>query len=218
IQESYGFLGETFDREEKVTRKFTPETKYVFSHKYGKTRRAYSDAFADAYHKEVGGMVAFRLKQAPTLVSSLWLTAWKDAGSPNLNELLGKKPSKVEKDSLAAQLKVWKDNGLVGQQMLIALRKEKAAAQADQINAATDMAPVILETEEPAPATAAPATPAAGATGKGPDKVKVKTKTEAGNTKTKQKEQEPSKKDQPKKQKGTKQGDGWGNAPAGSGW
>ena len=214
IQESYGFLGETFDREEKVTRKFTPETKYVYSHKYGKTRRAYSDAFADAYHKEVGGMVAFRLKQAPTLVSSLWLTAWKDAGSPNLNELLVKKLSKVEKDSLSAQLKVWKDNGLVGQQMLIALRKEQAAAQADQIDAATDMAPVILETEESAPA--APATPAPA--GKGTDKVKVKTKTEAGSTKIKEKDKEPSKKDQPKKQKGAKKGDSWGDAPAGSGW
>jgi hypothetical protein len=203
IQESYGFLGETFDREEKVSRKFTPETKYVFSHKYGKTRRSYSDAFADAYHKEVGGMVAFRLKQAPTFVSSLWLTAWRDAGSPNLSEMMGKKPGKAEKDSLAAQLKVWKDNELLGQQMLLATRKQTAVVQTDQINSATDMAPVP-DAGEPAPAPAAP-------DDKSAEKVKVKTKTEAGTDKVKEKA---SKKESDKKSKAAKKDD----APASSGW
>lgn len=118
IQESYGFLGATFDMEEAVTRKYTPETKYVFSHKYGKTRRSYSDAFADAYHEKVGGMVAFRLKLAPTLVASMWMTAWKEGGSPDLNKLLKKAPSEAEKDKLDEDLKTWKDNGLVDQQQL----------------------------------------------------------------------------------------------------
>ena len=208
LQESYGFLGETFDREEKVTRQFTPETKYTFSHKYGKTRRFYSDAFADAYHKEVGGMVAFRMKLAPTFVSSLWMTAWKDGGSPNLNELMAKKPGKIEKDSLDNQLKIWKKNGLADQQLLLAMQKQAAVVKADQINAATDMAPPVLDTASPAePAPAAPAAPAASA--KQPEKVKVKAKTEAGSAKLKEKEQ-------PKK-KAAKKEDGWG-APAGSGW
>ncbi len=217
LQDSYGFLGETFDREEKVTQKFTPETKYSFSHKFGKTRRFYSDAFADAYHKEVGGMVAFRLKLAPTFVSSLWLTAWKDGGSPNLNELIARKLTKDDKDSLDTQLKVWKDNGLVDQQQLMALRKQATAVQADDINAAKDMAPPVLETAEPAtpePAAAAPATASpAGPAAAGPaTKVKVKTKNAEGTSKSKEKASEPA-----RKKKSAKQDEGWG-APAGAGW
>ncbi|QNH61347.1 zinc dependent phospholipase C family protein [Hymenobacter sediminicola] len=208
LQESYGFLGETFDREEKVTRQFTPETKYNFSHKYGKTRRFYSDAFADAYHKEVGGMVAFRMKLAPTFVSSLWMTAWKDGGSPNMNELMAKKPGKIEKDSLDNQLKIWKKNGLADQQLLLAMQKQAAVVQADQINAATDMAPPVLDTASPTEPAPAPAAPAGNT--KEVEKVKVKAKTEAGSVKLKEKEQ-------PKKKKAAKKDDGWG-APASSGW
>ena len=169
VQESYGFLGATFDLEEKVTRNFTPETKYPFSHKFGKTRRAYSDAFADAYHKEVGGQVAYRLKGAPTMVASMWMTAWKDAGSPDLNALLLKKPTKEEKAELAAQLKTWNKNELVPQQQLIALQKEKAVERPDEIKSAEDAPPTPVEAATPA--TAAPAAPAAT-----PEKIKVKTK------------------------------------------
>ncbi|UOG76148.1 zinc dependent phospholipase C family protein [Hymenobacter tibetensis] len=212
VQSSYGFLGATFDFEEKATRGFKPETKYVYSHKYGKTRRSYSDAFADAYHKEVGGMVAYQLKQAPTFVSSLWLTAWRDAGSPNLTELLTKKTTKEEKDLLSQQLKVWKDNELVPQQMLLALEKEKAAVQADQINSAVDMAAPVLETASPAEPTAPAATGAASPIPGAPvpagaEKVKVKVKTNGTSTKQKEKKQKPAK----------KQDDGW-STPSGSGW
>lgn len=210
VQESYGFLGATFDLEEDVSRKFTPETKYVFSHKYGKTRRAYSDAFADAYHEKVGGQVAYRLKGAPTMVASMWMTAWRDAGSPDLNALLKKKPTKEEKEKLALELKAFDRNELVSQQTLLALQKEKAEARPDLINAAQDMAPVV---DEPAPAAAPAGSPIPGAPAvpAGTNKVKVKTKTpDAPTQKQKTKPAQPA-----KKQKAAS--DGWG-APAGSGW
>ncbi|TGE25466.1 hypothetical protein E5K00_09830 [Hymenobacter aquaticus] len=190
VQQSYGFLGDTFDKEEKVTRNFTTETKYTFSHKYGKTRRAYSDAFADAYHKEVGGQVAYRLKQAPTLVASMWLTAWQDAGKPDLEQLMGKKVSKEEKEKLAVELKAWDKNELITQDLLLALHPEKAVEKADQINSAKDMAPAPVEE----PAVAAPAAPAAPApAAAGPEKVKVKTKTDEGSSKRKEKKKKEEK-------------------------
>ncbi|MCB2408331.1 zinc dependent phospholipase C family protein [Hymenobacter lucidus] len=195
VQESYGFLGDTFDKEEKVTRTFTNETKYTFSHKYGKTRRAYSDAFADAYNKEVGAQVAYRLKQAPTMVASMWLSAWQDAGKPDLDNLLGKKPSKEEKEKLALELKAWDKNELITQDLLLAFHKEKAVEKADQINSAQDMAPAIVDT--PAPAAPAP-TPATTPVVE-PEKVKVKTKTDEGSTKRKEK----------KKKEEKKENDGW---------
>lgn len=212
VQESYGFLGDTFDKEEQVTFKYTPETKYVFSHKYGKTRRSYSDAFADSYHEKVGGQVAYRLKQAPTMVASLWLTAWKDAGSPDLDALMAKKPTKEEKEKLALELKAWDKNELVSQQLLLALQKEKVEVRPDLINAAQDMAPVV---DEPAPAPAAAAgspVPGAPPVPAGTNKVKVKTKAPDAPT-----QKQKTKTDQPAPKKKKASSDGWG-APASSGW
>ncbi|MCC2548170.1 zinc dependent phospholipase C family protein [Hymenobacter sp. BT175] len=180
VQNSYGFLGATFDLEEAVSRKFTPETKYTFSHKYGKTRRAYSDAFADAYHKEVGGMVAIRIKQAPTMVASMWLTAWQDAGKPDLDQMMGKKFTKGEREKLATELKAWKKNELVDKELVIAMQKEKAVEKADVIKSAEDMQPMPADASAPAaPAPAlTPAPQAAPATTV--EKSKVKAKDEDG--------------------------------------
>ncbi|QJX47678.1 hypothetical protein HMJ29_12285 [Hymenobacter taeanensis] len=209
VQSSYGFLGATFDYEDDLNRKFTPEQKYVFSHKYGKTRRSYSDAFADAYHEKVGGMVAYRLKQAPTMVASMWLTAWKDAGSPNLDAMMTKKPSKEEKEKLAAELKIWDKNELVNQQMLLSLQKVEQEVRPDLINAAQDMAPVP---DEPTPAATAPTgspVPGAPPVPAGTNKVKVKTKEPNAPAQKQKAKAAPA----PKK----KADDGWG-APSGSGW
>ena len=198
VQESYGFLGATFDFEEALSRSYTTETKYTFSHRYGKTRRSYSDAFADAYHEKVGGMVAYRLKQAPTLVASMWYTAWKDGGSPDLDKLLPHPVSKAEREQLAADLTLWDDNQLVAQQRLLALEKDKVVERPDQINAAREM-PAAAATEQlDTPASAAP--PAAAPA---PDKAKVKAKASPAAPKPKAK---PKKAD-----------DGWGDS-SGSGW
>ncbi|UYZ61038.1 zinc dependent phospholipase C family protein [Hymenobacter latericus] len=175
VQESYGFLGATFDYEMELSKNFTTEKKYSYSHKYGKTRRSYSDEFAKEYHKKVGGMVAYRLKGAPTLVASMWYTAWKDAGSPDLNTLMRPgKLSKEEKKLLDEQLEAWKDNQLVPLNMLLSMQKEKAAEKPDVVGSADGAAPA------PAP-EAAPAAPAA------PEPDKVKTKEKRDNDKQKEK-------------------------------
>jgi len=186
LAQSYGFLGETFDRATKIEKTMKPEVRFTFSHKYGKTSRRYSDAFAAEYEKSVGGMVDYRLKGAPTLVSSLWLTAWQDAGKPDLNALMmPNKPSKDEKAKLSTELSAWKKNTLPQDQLLLAQQKVKKAEATDQIKSAQDM-------EEPAPTNAtevgaAPAAPAAPAPESAPatDKVKIKTKGKDGSEKVK---------------------------------
>ncbi|KAA9332404.1 hypothetical protein F0P96_13095 [Hymenobacter busanensis] len=174
LQSSYGFLGATFDYEVAVGKKFTPEKKYTYSHKYGNTRRSYSDAFADEYHKKVGGMVAYQMKLATTMVASMWYTAWKDAGSPDLNKMMRPgKLAKEEKDLLETQLAAWKKNELFDQNLLLAAQKQAAVAKPDEVGSADGAAP-----PPPAEATAAPAAPAAPA--QQPDKVKTKEKKDDG--------------------------------------
>ena len=190
LQESYGFLGETFDRASRIEKTMKPEVRFTFSHRYGKTSRRYSDAFADAYEKAVGGMVDYRLKGAPNMVSSLWLTAWQDAGKPNLAEVMTPaKPTKEEKEKLSIELTAWKKNTLSQDQLLLAQQKAKKVEVADEIKSAKDMAEPPAEAEAPAlaPAAPAPTEPAPAA----PDKLKVKTKGKDGTEKIKEKNNGP---------------------------
>lgn len=161
LQYSYGFLTATFDIETKLSRGFTPQTKYAYAHRFGRTQRRYSDAFADAYNKEVGGMVDYRLRTAAPFVAALWLTAWQEAGRPDVSRLMSK-PSAEEKTRLAAELKGFQANTLAPERLLIAQQPEQKVRAADDIKAAEGemTAPPPLEPAEtpaPAPSPAAPA-------------------------------------------------------------
>ena len=181
IQNSYGFLSATFDLESKVSKDFTPQTKYTYSHRFGKTQRRYSDAFADAYNKLVGGQVDFRMRTAAPMVASFWLTAWQEAGRPDLGPLMAPpKPRKAERDSLVLELKAFKANTLPQDQLLLAQRKEKKAEAPDEVKAADNETLPPPPPETPAPAEAAPPAEA-------PAKVKVKTKGADGTEKVKTK-------------------------------
>jgi hypothetical protein len=180
LGQSYGFLGETFDRALKIEKTMKPEVRYTFAHRYGKTSRRFSDAFADEYDKAVGGMVDYRLRSAPSLVSSLWLTAWQDGGKPDLNVLMHPgKPTAAEKARLATELAAWKKNTLAQDQLLLAQQKSKKVETVETIKSARDMgdnADKPAATDEDAPDF---------------DKVKVKTKRRgAGTQKIKEKADE----------------------------
>ena len=187
LQQSYGFLGETFDRASKIEKVMKPDVRYTFVHRYGKTTRRYSDAFADAYEKGVGGMVDYRLKGAPTLVSSLWLTAWQDAGKPDLATMMNPpKLSKEEKEKLGTELTAWKKNTLPQDQLLLAQQKQKKVETTEEIKAAKDTSAPAAPANDDAPL---PPAPAATDAAPGPDKLKVKTKGRNGTEKIKDKDE-----------------------------
>ncbi|WP_125932523.1 zinc dependent phospholipase C family protein [Hymenobacter glacialis] len=182
LQESFGFVGETFDRATKIEKTMKPDVRFTFTHRNGKTSRRYSDAFADAYDKSVGGMVNYRLKGAPTMISSLWLTAWQDGGKPNLNELMTpSKISKEEKEKLSNELAAWKNKTLSQNQLLLAQQKPKKVEVVDEIKSAKDMADTPDEAAAPTPVST-PTEPVPAV-----DKLKVKTKGKDGTEKIKQK-------------------------------
>ena len=176
LGQSYGFLGETFDRALKIEKNMKPEVRYTFSHRYGKTSRRFSDAFADEYDKAVGGMVDYRLRSAPSLVSSMWLTAWQDAGKPDLNVLMHPaKLSKEKREKLAAEIASWKKNTISQDQLLLAQQKMKKVEATENIKSARDMGD--------APADKADTlTPAADDDAPAFDKVKVKSKRRGADT------------------------------------
>ncbi|MDQ2770479.1 MAG: zinc dependent phospholipase C family protein [Bacteroidota bacterium] len=176
LGQSYGFLGETFDRALKIEKTMKPEVRYTFAHRYGKTSRRFSDAFADEYDKAVGGMVDYRMRMAPALVASLWLTAWQDAGKPDLNALMHpSKPTKTEKEKLATELEAWKKNTLAQDQLLLAQQKLKKVEVVETIKSARDMGDSGNSDNADVPAREN-SRPAATDDDAGPAKVKVKTK------------------------------------------
>ena len=185
IIKSYGFLGETFDRATKLEKTIPPTERFTYSHRYGKTQRRYSDAFAKAYEKEVGGMVSYRMKGAATEVASMWLTAWEEAGKPNLDKLMTPaKVSKEEKEKLSTELASWKQNNLAQDELLLAQQKVKKVDNPDEIKAAKDIAPLPAEpAAEPAAEPLAPDNSLPEVMGA--DKVKMKVKTDKGSSKKK---------------------------------
>ena len=181
LQNSYGFLTATFDLETKVSHGFTPQTRYAYSHRFGRTQRRYSDAFGDAYNKEVGGMVDYRMKTAAPFVAALWLTAWQEAGCPDPAQFMAPpKLSADEKNRLTTDLKAFKANTLPQDQQLLAQQKEKKERAADDIRAADgEMAAPPPPEPVAAPTAAAPAEKAAVKPKAAPAPIPAKPKAKA---------------------------------------
>ena len=56
----------------------------------------YSDAYAEAYHQRMEGMVEERMRKSVQRTGSFWFSAWIDAGQPLLDD--NDKPSKNEEE------------------------------------------------------------------------------------------------------------------------
>jgi hypothetical protein len=61
--------------------------KYSYEQRGSTLTKVYSRKFCEAYHKSLNGMVERRLRAAILMVSSVWYSAWVDAGQPDLRKL-----------------------------------------------------------------------------------------------------------------------------------
>lgn len=84
IEQSFKPLSQVFELE-KQTKSNLPEWQwYEWIEKNGRKIRQPSQKWSQAYHKALKGLVEARLQAAVLAVASFWLTAWVDAGQPNL--------------------------------------------------------------------------------------------------------------------------------------
>jgi hypothetical protein len=75
---------------EQVLTSSTPsDKKFSFEERNGKLVKQYATNFTIQYDRKLGGMVERRMRQAIFSVASLWLTAWVNAGQPDLSEMAG---------------------------------------------------------------------------------------------------------------------------------
>lgn len=99
---SFGALDSVFLFERKAGEQLSESERYVLVNKNGNVQKNYSDAYAQKYHQMLNNMVERRMRGAVLAISSLWYSAWVDAGQPNLIDLIsGDKP----KPSTAKEIK-----------------------------------------------------------------------------------------------------------------
>lgn len=83
---------------------FAPDRIYSFEPRGNMTVRVYSADYTKAYDRRMNGMVERRLRQSVIAVGSFWLTAWVNAGQPDLDGLINPKlQERLQKELEAEQ-------------------------------------------------------------------------------------------------------------------
>jgi hypothetical protein len=83
--------------ERLVNQNFPQGKKYETLRRNNKNMQDYSKAYAKAYNKTLNGMVERRMRSVILEVGSFWYSAWVDAGQPDLDKLIAKPLSAIEK-------------------------------------------------------------------------------------------------------------------------
>jgi hypothetical protein len=116
IKKSHSLLPETFEQEIEVSKNFTDSTKYRWQHRWGKMRRFYSAAFAEAYNEKIKKSINAQLMASANDLADFWYTAWVNAGKPDLSSIVTKP---YVKSDFNKERKAFKNNQLLRRGKLI---------------------------------------------------------------------------------------------------
>ncbi|WP_460894547.1 zinc dependent phospholipase C family protein [Rufibacter soli] len=119
IRASHKLVPELLAMEKKVSKDFTPDTKFIEVMRNGQKRLTYSDAFATAYHQALGNMVQDRMREAATQTASFWYTCWVDGGKPDLDQMLLTPRTKEEQKQMKQEQLAWKKGTLQEKDLLL---------------------------------------------------------------------------------------------------
>jgi hypothetical protein len=113
IRAANALLPEMFAKEESLTAKFTPDTKYKTQMRYGKETKVYSKEFAKAYAIELGPTINKQLIASANMLADFIYTAWINAGKPDLGATRGLS------QQLDQELKAYRSNELIKNSLLL---------------------------------------------------------------------------------------------------
>ena len=91
VLESHTALDSVLSFERQLNSTCSPDKKYCYESRNAVTVRTYSREYAADYHKMLGGQVERRMRKSILRIGSIWYTAWKNAGSPDLHDLAKRK-------------------------------------------------------------------------------------------------------------------------------
>lgn len=94
---SYAEVDSVLRFEHMLDKTFPHEKKYVTIKRDGRKVQEYSEEYSRAYMKMLNGMIQRRMRSSILSVGSFWFSAWVDAGQPDLDKLIAKRPSAKQK-------------------------------------------------------------------------------------------------------------------------
>ena len=105
---SYNSLDSVLRFERIIAKKFPAGKKYELVKHGSRNVQDYSEAYAEAYHTALKGMVQRRMRSAILEIGSFWYSAWVDAGQPDLNKLIDKPLSVQEKKKIQREAALYR--------------------------------------------------------------------------------------------------------------
>jgi hypothetical protein len=87
VKESAAAADTVLQFEKELSKQFEADKKFAFETRNGIVVKQYSTAYTKAYDALLNGMVERRMRQSIQAVASFWLTAWVNAGQPDLSTL-----------------------------------------------------------------------------------------------------------------------------------
>ncbi len=87
VRESHALVDSVLGIEARLNTSFPADRKYGYVERNRLLIRTYSDAYSEAYHDALRGMVERRMRSAIRSIGNFWYSAWVDAGQPDLSML-----------------------------------------------------------------------------------------------------------------------------------
>ncbi len=88
IQESHELLNDVLLFEKELSSSFPTDQQFCFEERLEITIRTQCKEYSEAYHTKLDGMVERRMQASIHAIGSVWLSAWIDAGQPDIRKLL----------------------------------------------------------------------------------------------------------------------------------
>lgn len=114
VKASHAAVDTVLGFEAKLNKEFPSDRKYSFENRGAALTKVYSEEYTSKYNDMMAGMVERRMRQSIITVGSLWLTAWVNAGQPNLNRLDSKELTDSLKKAQLAEEMLWKTGKIQG--------------------------------------------------------------------------------------------------------
>lgn len=99
IEDSHDLLDEVLDFEKELSEIFPADQQFCFENRLEKTIRTQCEDYCIAYHNKLDGMVEKRMQESIQAIGSVWMSAWIDAGQPDVRRILEIDWTKLDEES-----------------------------------------------------------------------------------------------------------------------
>lgn len=119
IRRAHVLVADLLAKEKEVSRNFSDTQKFRIQMRRGRESKSFTTEFAKAYAASLQPTINQQLIHSSNLIADFWYTCWVDAGKPNLNSLLTQPFTKADKKAMKKELKLFRNNKLIENNLLI---------------------------------------------------------------------------------------------------